>query len=250
LGRRVRAAVAAAGVGVELVELIEGRPTGLMLKDPTPTGTEVLYYRKGSAATGLGLEDVPRLCSVAARFVHLSGVTPALSASCAELVRAIVLDHALGAATVSFDVNFRSRLWTEQDAATTLLALARAADITYVGLDEAHALWGCTSAEQIRAMVPGPSTLVVKDGAVGATAFTAAATVFTAAPAVRVVEPVGAGDSFAAGWLAAELRGLAPEAALRLAHLVAGAALASVSDLGPSPTPAEIAQALSAQVAR
>ena len=250
LGRRVRAAVAAAGVDVELVELVEGRPTGLMVKDPTPAASDVMYYRKGSAATDLGPQDLPRLGAVGARYVHLSGVTPALSSSCAALVRAVVIDRALGPAKVSFDVNFRARLWSAADAAAPLLDLARAADVTFVGLDEAHALWDCTSAEEVQELIQGPRALLVKDGAVGATAFTSAATVFVPASQVDVLEPVGAGDSFAAGWLAGELRGLSPELALRLAHLVAGTALGSMGDLGPAPSAAEIERALSAEASR
>jgi 2-dehydro-3-deoxygluconokinase len=177
-------------------------------------------------------------------------VTPALSASCADLVKAVVLDRELESATVSFDVNFRSGLWAAPDAAPRLLELAGAADITFVGLDEAEALWGCSSAEAVRALLPRPRVLLVKDGAVGATAFASAATVFVPSQEVRVVEPVGAGDSFAAGWLAAELRGLSPELGLRLAHLVASAALQSVGDLGHPPTEAQIQRALSAGAAR
>jgi 2-dehydro-3-deoxygluconokinase len=81
---------------------------------------------------------------------------------------------------------------------------------------------------------------VVKDGAVGATSFTADGTCFVPAPPVTVVEPVGAGDAFAAGYLYGVLRGLAEPARLRLGHLVAGSALRAVGDIGVLPPADEL----------
>jgi 2-dehydro-3-deoxygluconokinase len=73
---------------------------------------------------------------------------------------------------------------------------------------------------------------VVKDAEVGATLFLRDSDEmhFVAAPAVEVVEAVGAGDAFAAGYLASWLSGGAPEELLTLAHRVAGLALGSTAD--------------------
>lgn len=240
LGRRLLSLIREAGVDVSLVGIDPRAPTGVMFKDSEPGASSVYYYRRGSAAAGMGADTVPDLKSVRPNVVHMSGVTVALSASCAELVRRVVVEREVGEASVSFDVNHRARLWSAADAAPILLDLARAADIVFVGLDEAAALWGTSSAEQVRGLLPQAPTLVVKDAAVGATAFVGSAVYFALSPRVRVLEHVGAGDAFAAGWLAGVIRGLRPVQRLRLAHVAAAAALASVGDQGTLPAPAEI----------
>ena len=160
--------------------------------------------------------------------VHLSGITPALSASCAALVEAVLA----APLPVSFDVNYRPALWPVPDAAPVLAHLAGRADIAFVGLDEAGVLWGAATAGDVRALLPGPRVLVVKDGGTGAVSFGPSGTVFVAAPAVDVVEPVGAGDAYAAGYLYGVLRDLPEPARLRLGHLVAAAALRVTGDVG------------------
>jgi 2-dehydro-3-deoxygluconokinase len=169
-----------------------------------------------------------------ARVLHLTGVTAALSGSCAALV-AEGIRGAVAGALVSFDVNYRPGLWSAPDAAPVLLDLADRADLVFVGLDEGRTLWGTRTPAQIRALLPGPAALVVKDGGTGATAFTPAGDTLVPAPPVQVVEPVGAGDAFAAGYLFGVLRGLDPAASLACGHALAGAALATTDDVGELP---------------
>ncbi|MGC4853192.1 sugar kinase [Micromonospora sp. DT4] len=235
-GRLVVRHVADAGVGVDLVAVDPAAPTGLYVKDPGPTATAVHYYRAGSAASRMdpGALADPRLAG--ARVLHLSGITPALSASCRALVEHAVTDRPLPGALVSFDVNHRARLWPAERAAPVLRDLADRSDVVFVGQDEAYALWGTSDPAAVRRLLPGPDTVVVKDGAVCATALLRhAEPVVVPAPRVSVVEPVGAGDAFAAGYLAGLLRDLDPVRRLRLGHLVAVQALGSTGDNAPLP---------------
>jgi hypothetical protein len=192
------------------------------------TATRVYYYRAGSAASRLRPETrVPR-----AALTHLSGITAALSSSCAALV-----DRLLAERRCSFDVNYRPGLWPVDRAAPILRELAARAEIVFVGLDEAQTLWGVSTVADVRALLPQPTVLVVKDGAVGATSFHPGGTDFVPTPPVDVVEPVGAGDAFAAGYLAGLLRGLPETDRLALGHRVAAAALTVTGDvatLGPA----------------
>ncbi|WP_030491430.1 sugar kinase [Micromonospora chokoriensis] len=235
-GRAVVRHVAAAGVRVDQVCVDPTAPTGLYVKDPAPQGTAVHYYRAGSAAARMDPATLADPGLVGARVLHLSGITPALSASCRALVEHAVTDRPLAEALVSFDVNHRARLWSAEQAAPVLRDLANRCDLVFVGQDEAQTLWGCTDPTAVRRVLPGPETVVVKDGAVGATALLRdAEPVFVPAPRVPVVEPVGAGDAFAAGYLAGLLRGLDPVRRLRLGHLVAAQALTSSGDNAPVP---------------
>ncbi|MBV2354093.1 sugar kinase [Streptomyces sp. J2-1] len=237
LGARVRTAVAAAGVDVTHVRTDPDRPTGLMLKNPAPGGTRVHYYRKGSAASALGPDLLGHEAVRTAALVHFTGITPALSPSCHALVaRALAVPAARRPYAISFDVNHRPALWPEGTAPDTLRGLADRADLVLVGLDEAQDLWGADlTAAGVRELLPGPRLLVVKDGSRSATAFTATGAVTVPALRVAVVEPVGAGDAFAAGLLAALLRGEPLDRALRLGHLTAASALKVTGDHGPLP---------------
>lgn len=224
-GRAVVAAVAAAGVDVSGVVVDPTKPTGVYIKEANSAGSPMRYYRLGSAASAMGPEVLDRIDIDAPRLVHLTGITAALSPRCLALTEAL-LDRA---GPVSFDVNYRPALWGS-DAADVLRGLAARADVVLVGSDEAEALWGVSEPDEIRALLPEPRTLVVKQGSLGATLVEETA-VFEPALRVDVVEPVGAGDAFAAGFLAATLAGQPPRRRLRAGHLQAAGALRTQHDV-------------------
>ena len=223
--------------GVELwVERDDATPTGVMFKDPGIESSSVYYYRRGSAASRMqaGFLTPERLDGV--RIVHTTGITPALSATCREMVDRLFVDARTAGALVSFDVNDRRPLWSREDAAETLARLADAADITFVGRDEAERIWGTVTPAEIRAFLPNCALLIVKDGDIGATAFDGdAEPVFVPAPVVDVVEPVGAGDAFASGFLAATLDGADLAARLSAGHAAAERVLLIAADLPALP---------------
>ncbi|MCI2419152.1 sugar kinase [Saccharopolyspora sp. K220] len=227
LGRRLVAAIAAAGVDTGLVEVRADAPTGVYFKDPGPQGTKVYYYRAGSAASTMDenfladeLLDEPRL-------LHISGITSALSDGCDRLVRRVLTRQRR--ARITFDVNYRPALWSVAQAGPRLRELAQLADVVFVGLDEATTLWGVETAADVRKLLDEPSTVVVKDGADAAYALGVDAVVVPA-PKVDVVEPVGAGDAFAAGYLSGMLRGEDGVRCLRLGHILAAHSLLSTED--------------------
>nr|WP_281262395.1 sugar kinase [Allonocardiopsis opalescens] len=239
-GRIILDELTDAGVDVSWVTTDDAASTGLYAKDPHGESTRVYYYRGGSAASRMDVTHLNPLSAQGARVVHISGITPALSEDCRGLTHAVVGDRVLGPAAVSFDVNYRPGLWPVSEAADELAVIARQADIVFVGRDEAETLWGTASPEAVRALLPEPRTLVVKDGATGATAFGPDGASWADALRVNVVEPVGAGDAFAAGWLSGWMRGLDSERALRLGHLMASRAVQIVGDCPQAPTQDEI----------
>lgn len=218
--------------GVEcLIRAVPDHPTGVYFKDPQVGHTRVFYYRRGSAASTMDDDDVPQ-----ARLVHLSGVMAALSPSCACLVRRLLEERQ----PVSFDVNYRPGLWPAQTAAPVLADLANRADVVFVGRDEAALLWGTGSCDDVRAVLSKPRVLVVKDGATEAVSFGPSGRRRVPAVKVDVVESVGAGDAFAAGYLFGLLRDAPEPLRLSLGHHVAAAALRSTDDLGVVGEPARL----------
>ncbi|UXY29609.1 sugar kinase [Streptomyces sp. HUAS TT20] len=229
--------IGAYGVDVASVRRDPQRPTGIYFRtagDRAGGDHEVAYYRAGSAASAMAPGNVDLAAVRAARVLHLTGITAALSADCLELVRALTAPGA-GRPLVSFDVNHRPGLWRDGAGARVLLELARGADIVFVGEDEADRLWGLHGPDAIRTAFPGPAVLVVKQGAAGATVHDQDTVTFVPALSVDVVAAVGAGDAFAAGFLSATLRGLPVRDRLRHGHLVAAAALTVPGDLALPP---------------
>ncbi|MET4782786.1 sugar kinase [Glaciihabitans sp. UYNi722] len=227
-GHRISSAIEGHGVDTRWVTYDTTAPTGVYFKDP---GKEVLYYRSTSAASRMSPATVASIPLEDADVVHLSGITPGLSESCAALVEAVFDRVAASSAILSFDVNFRPSLWPDRSVAGSVLReLANRAGFVFVGLDEAEALWGCRSADDIRSLLPKPERLVVKDGDVGATEFSVDLTVFVPAIPTEVLEAVGAGDAFAAGYLSGLLRGHVAKDRLRAGHERARLVLRSTSD--------------------
>lgn len=232
--------LATSGVDVSGVETVAGARTGVYVKDPSDGVTTVYYFRHLSAATLLTPDFLARALTSRARVLHLSGVTAALSSTALDLLWEALDGRSRYGAVTSFDVNFRPGLWTAAEAAPVLAALANRSDVVFVGLDEANVLWGCANAEQVREVLAGASRVVVKDGANGAYTLGPEGVAFEPSLRVSVVEPVGAGDAFAAGYLAAALEGCAERQRLRMGHLLASAALTVSSDLAPAPSRADL----------
>ncbi|WP_436961082.1 sugar kinase [Streptomyces sp. SudanB182_2057] len=232
--------IAGYGVDVTAVRRDPGRPTGVYFRTAGDRGTgahEVAYYRAGSAASAMSVRNVDLAAARAARVLHLSGITAALSAQCRELLYELTAPGP-GRPLVSFDVNHRPGLWRDGAGAEVLLELARRADLVFVGEDEADHAWGITGGPAaVRRLLPEPRVLVVKEGARGATAFTPERPEGTFQPALHtaVVATTGAGDAFAAGFLSATLRGLPDRARLKYGHLFAAAALTAPGDLAAPP---------------
>ncbi|MER7273942.1 sugar kinase [Dactylosporangium sp. NPDC000244] len=235
-GTRIEALLRAAGVDTSWVTADPGRPTGVYFKDPAPGGTAVHYYRAGSAASAMTPATVPDDLRAAVHTLHITGITPALSDTCAAMTLSLMDPGPGRGYTVSFDVNYRAALWRHRDASGELLRLANLADVVFVGLDEARLLWGSPTAREVRTLIDAPAELIVKDGGVGATAFVGADEVFEPAVPVEVTEPVGAGDSFAAGYLHERLRGTAPRGRIQTAHRLAAAVLRTTADFVPPAT--------------
>jgi 2-dehydro-3-deoxygluconokinase len=205
--------------------------TGLMVRHQRRGGAVTVdYHRAGSAGSRLRPADLTDEAFDGAGVVHLTGITPALSRSAHETVFAAIDRAAAAAIPVSFDVNYRSKLWDPATAAPVLRALVASADIVFAGVEEAQLVLGRTgtSEDLAEALADlGPSQAVIKDGARGATAMIEGRAHRLPALTVPLVDPVGAGDAFVAGYLSELLTASPPADRLRTA-VAAGAYAVSV----------------------
>jgi len=260
-GTVVRRQLRGEGVDVAHLTTDPSGPTGLMVRELRDLGPmEVIYHRAGSAASHLEPADVDaaRDRIEAARWLHLTGITPALSPSAAAaVVRARELARGAGA-SVSLDLNIRRRLWSEADAAVALRDLAEGCDLVLGGLDEVALVGGIAgSLEEASGSDPeaaadallaaGAGRVIVTLGADGAL-LRDAGDVTQRSPAFRVpgvVDPVGAGDAFTAVYLALTLEGAPVEVALRAANACGALAVVTVGDLAGLPDRAALDALLS-----
>ncbi|HIW92554.1 MAG TPA: sugar kinase [Candidatus Corynebacterium avicola] len=240
LGIRVRREIRAEGVEIHC-PADTGRPTGMMLKSrPTATTTRVDYYRDGSAASALSPGDLPADLIENAELLHLSGITPMLSASAAQALTAAV-ERAVAAGTrISLDVNYRSRLGSREHLAELLTPVVPHVDIIFGGPEELTILAPGVDGEDdsgiLRAVKNlGPSDVVVKLGADGAATLRDEEPVNAPGLAVDVVDTVGAGDAFVAGYLSAWIDGADPTTSLERANFCGAFACTTPGDWEGAP---------------
>ncbi len=240
--------LAAQGVDTALVRREAGQTGGYVL-GADPSGTrEFAYLRAGSAATHLQPSDV----DFAAKAVLLSGITAALSSSCAATVlRAAKVIHESGGIVV-YDPNFRPRLSTPDSASAFLRSLAPFVSVAIPSAPaDTRALFGIDDAPAAASMVRawGAQSAVVTCGSAGVLVSTVDTDVtLPVIPAPRIVDSTGAGDCFA-GTLTARLAvGDDLLTATRLAMAAASLSLGGQGGTGYVPTFEETSAHLSHEV--
>lgn len=238
LGQRVLREIRGEGVDVHGVIDTEAS-TGLMLKErPSAESTAVHYYRAGSAGSRLAPSDLPDGWIEQAALLHVTGITPLLSENAAATVDAAVRRAKAAGAGVSFDVNYRSALAAPEVAGPALRTVAEQADVVFGGPEELTLLHpGVDPAEAAgRLLESGCEQVVLKRGADGATVFTIDDVIEATGFLIDVVDTVGAGDAFVAGYLSARLEELPVAAALQRANACGAMACLGPGDWEASPT--------------
>jgi 2-dehydro-3-deoxygluconokinase len=234
-GRYLHHFIRGEGVDTSRVVFDADAPTGVMFKEQqVGRESKVFYYRKDSAASRLSPHDLDPAYIGSARYLHLTGITPALSPSCRETVFQAIRLAREQAVTLSFDPNIRLRLWSPEEARDVLRTIVSQVDVVLPGLDEGKLLTGESEPEAIAThlLEHGPSLVVVKLGAQGAYFATQDHSgTIPGVPVEQVVDPVGAGDAFAAGFLSGQLRGWTLEKSVRLANRAGASALTVKGDV-------------------
>lgn len=266
-GRYVVNTIRGEGVDTSRVRVDAEAPTGVFFKERRELGeSRVYYYRRGSAASRMRPSDLDEAYIRSAKVLAVSGITPALSPSCRETVFAAMDIARAAGVLVAFDPNVRLKLWTADEARPVLADMARRSDWVLAGQDEAELITGEAEPERSAAtfLAWGSRLAVIKLGAAGCLVAGGEAAEDAGGEAdrgpqrvpgvtlPRVVDPIGAGDGFGAGFIAATLDGLPPVEAGRLANAVGAFATTVVGDIEGLPTRAELERFLGsrADVAR
>ncbi|WP_080039806.1 sugar kinase [[Actinomadura] parvosata] len=238
-GMRVLRDAAGRGMDTGLVITDPGRPTGVFFKEIRPDGgRRVHYYRTGSAASAMDVPDAAPILARRPRAIVVSGLTAALGPGPARLVAALC--EGAGDALVVLDPNLRPAL--PVDALAPLLPRV---GLLVLGQDESRVLFGESDPARVfaAARAAGVGEVVLKGGPEGAWYAGDSGPEHVPSAAREVRDPVGAGDAFLGGYLAARLSGAAPGAATRLGAELAGRVIATPGDTSGLPAP-DVARAL------
>lgn len=233
------------GEGIRVSSIIDpDAPTGVMFKERrTAISTNVWYYRSGSAGSRLRADDVPSELVRQADLLHITGITPLLSADARDATFHALDIAANAGTTISFDVNHRSRVAGGRDAGSLYRELAARADIVFAGADEAALLApGVDGTDALARAVAGlgPAQVIIKLGEDGCVALIDGELFERPAVAVPVIDTVGAGDAFVAGYLARFLHGRTAEEQLAGATMAGAFACMVPGDWEGAPTEEEL----------
>lgn len=245
LGELVTRGIRAEGVEVH-ASVDPDAATALMIKErPRPGSSRVTYYRSVQAGSRLTAADIPDGVIERAAILHVTGISAGLGEGPLAAVHAAIDRAKAAGVTVSFDVNHRSALWRNgngRDAAAAYRELAARSDIVFAGDDEAALVTGRRDPreqlEAIRAL--GVACAVIKLGEHGAIASEGDTVSARDAVRVDVVDTVGAGDAFVAGWLAETAAGASLEHRLETAVQCGALACTVDGDWEAAPTRADV----------
>lgn len=246
LGKHILKAIRGEGVDVSRAILTDHHPTGLMLRETIPTQANVYYYRNESAASAMKPEELDEAYIQEAKLLHITGITPALSESSEQTVRMAIQLARKHGVKVSFDPNLRMKLWPLERARSVLLELAQQVDYFIPGWDELCLLYETDDFEQIKEKLAALGnvtilkskddfTWVMEKGRTEQVPFF---------KVDQVIDPVGAGDGFCAGFLAGLMRGFELTEAVKIGNLCGAMMVQATGDWEALPTWDQVTMAL------
>lgn len=212
LGEFVIRTIRGEGVDTSMVTQDLSAPTGIFFKGVVnEKDVRMYYYRKGSAASKMTCDNIDVQYISKAKYLYITGITPALSQSCYDSIFYAIKIAKENGVKVVFDPNIRYKLWNRTYAIETILKISSMSDIVLPGLSEGRFIFGDKDYESIAKdfINNGASQVIVKLGEKGA--YFINSDDHGLVPGVKiknVVDPVGAGDGFAAGVLSGLLDGL------------------------------------------
>ena len=233
-GERARRELLAHGVDCAHVRTIAGTRLGAYFLEygVAPRPIQVLYDRQHSAFAQLTPELVDWMAVRQTRLVHVSGVTAALGDNARALIARVVQD----APSLAYDVNYRSALWSPRQARAFAESVLPHVRYLFLGQTEAQTVFEQSGApeatlEKLSRLAP-KATIALLQGVEGSTVLDAGRLWRPGRQhVVQVVDPIGAGDAYVAGFLWSVLRGSEPQRAVDVAAAVAALKCSTWGDI-------------------
>jgi 2-dehydro-3-deoxygluconokinase len=237
------------GVDASAVIRDEEAPTGIYFVTHEGGGHQFTYRRKGSAASRMTARDVPEQVITQARYLHVSGISQAISGNAAAAVDHAIAIAIMAGAAISYDTNYRSKLWSADLARRAVERTAAHAAILKTSLEDAGELLQLRDPPEIARYFIGlgSKAVVVTLGADGVLVATTAGSALIPGFTVDAIDATGAGDAFTGALLAELARGKELLAACRFANAAAALSTLGYGAIAPLPRRADVVQFLAGQ---
>jgi 2-dehydro-3-deoxygluconokinase len=219
------------GIDVTDVKLVEGLPTSLNFKEIRDDGSgKTFYYRSNSPILTLEPTDITDEMFEKVDLIHLTGVYLSIDKKNRFIVNKIMEMARKYNITISFDPNIRLKLWSIEEAREVYKEILPSVDILLTGLDEIRLITEKDSQDDLSALAHEYNIrdLVIKDGGNGSMLYRDGEWTKEKAFDIKVIDTVGAGDGFDAGYVFGFLNNYNPKELLRFANGV-GALVTTVS---------------------
>ncbi|MFC0397135.1 sugar kinase [Paraburkholderia rhizosphaerae] len=235
-------------VDTSCVRVDESAPTGVYFVSHGCAGHQFDYLRAGSAASRYAPYDLPLDTIAAAKVVHLSGISLAISVTACDAAFAAIAHARMHGVRVSFDTNLRLKLWPLARARAVMLEAIRQCDICLPSWDDVTVLTGLAQRDEIVDFIleQGPRVVALKLGRDGAYVATRDERRVVPALEVNAVDATGAGDCFGGAFVARVVAGDDPFTAARYANTAAALSTQGYGAVAPVPFRATVERLLAA----
>ncbi len=223
LGRMIAARAREQGVDAHVDWTADAR-AGLYfveLDAAAPRARNVLYDRAGSAISLVTPGSIDWASVFAgARWYHVSGITPALSETAATVTAESLAAARHAGLTVSYDLNYRAKLWSAERARAVQEPLLEHVDVLIATADDARVVLGvgAESHDALRKRFAlSAVAITLSEGPNAAIAFADGRLHTAPRLEVDIVDRIGAGDAFSGGLIVSRLEQRGWDDAVRFA---------------------------------
>ena len=234
------------GIDSSGVAVDDDASTGIYFVTHSAAGHAFTYYRAGSAASRMRPDDVPAELIERAKYLHVSGIGQAISASACDAVFHAIESARAAGVKITYDPNLRLKLWDLPRAKEVICATAAMSDHFLPSLDDVRTLSGLTDPEAIHdwCLTLGAKWVTLKIGADGVITGDATRRQTISGNKVRCVDATGAGDCFDGAFVARLAAGDSIFDAALYANAAAALTTTGYTAIAPIPRPAAVRELL------
>lgn len=236
------------GVDHSLVMENKAAPTGMYFVTHGPKGHEFTFARAGSAASLYAPADVPVAAIKAAKALHLSGISLAISNSTCDACYTTIHAARAGGTLVSFDTNLRLKLWSKDRARAIMSDVIALSDIVLPSYDDIVAITDIADADKLVdwCLARGAKIVALKLGSDGALVADQKSRHRIPPHPCKPVDATGAGDCFGGSFIARLVAGDSIDAAGRYAGIAAALSTEGYGAVAPIPRSDVVRKAMGA----